>query len=64
MPHGKVNLIKKKLNMIIGQQMVTAVFHKSEIKLAWKEQMKQLPVTGNTITTKRGENQSTAFSWK
>jgi len=43
---------------------VTAFFHKSEIKLAWKEQMKQLPVTGNTITTKRGENQSTAFSWK
>ena len=34
--------------------MLTAFFHKSEIKLAWKEQVKQLPVTGNTITTKRG----------
>jgi len=50
--------------MITGQPMVTAFFHNSEIKLAWKEQMKQLPTAGNTITTKRGENQSTAFSWK
>jgi len=63
MPHGKVNLIKK-LNMITGQPMVTAFFHKSEIKLVCKEQVKQLPAAGNTITTKRGENQSTAFSWK
>jgi len=44
--------------------MVTAFFHRSEIKLTWKEQMKQLPATGNTVTTKRDENQSTAFSWK
>jgi hypothetical protein len=50
--------------MITGQPMVTAFFHNSEIKLAWKEQMKQLPTAGNTITTKKGENQSTAFSWK
>ena len=41
--------------------MVTAFFHKSEIKLAWKGQMKQLLVTGNTITKKGRKSINSVF---